>query len=107
VLDVGGRSLGVIPVDDGVYCVRNDCPHQGAQLCRGKLIGTMLPSQPTEYQYGLRNHVLRCPVHGWEFDIRTGEAVFGISTKRAVTYATKIEEGILYIELPSARGAGD
>ena len=35
-----GRSIGVFNVQGQYYALRNQCPHQGAPLCRGKVSAT-------------------------------------------------------------------
>lgn len=96
---VGGRSICVLNVGDRYYALRSTCPHQGADLCRGTLSGSMLPSRPQEYRYGLDDSVLRCPWHGWEFDIRTGRSLFDPERMRVTTYPTLVEDGQLFIAL--------
>ncbi len=59
----------------------------------------MLPSRPQEYRYGLDDSVLRCPWHGWEFDIRTGRSLFDPERMRVTTYPTLVEDGQLFIAL--------
>ena len=51
------------------------CPHQGADLAAGSIVDHVdadakgcLIADPTR-------PILRCPWHGFEFDLRTGEAV--------------------------------
>lgn len=51
----------------------------------------MLPSPPQEYIYGMENLVLACPWHGWEFDIRTGQALFDPSGVAVRAYPVKVE----------------
>jgi nitrite reductase (NADH) small subunit len=98
VVNVHGRSIGIVRVGAEFYAVRNTCPHQGAQLFKGGILkGTMLPSEPDELVYGMESLVIRCPLHGWEFDITSGNAVFGISNKRAVTYPIRIDEGRIFV----------
>jgi 3-phenylpropionate/trans-cinnamate dioxygenase ferredoxin subunit len=65
----------------------------------------MLPSQPDELLYGMESLVIRCPLHGWEFDITSGNAVFGISSKRVVTYQVRVDEGSLYVLAAGPTGA--
>ena len=69
---VAGRSIGVFNVDGELFAVRNTCPHQGASLCLGELYGVLESPAPGEYRYDGSTVMLRCPWHGWEFDLRTG-----------------------------------
>ena len=99
VVDLDGRSIGVLNVDGTLYAVRNVCPHQGAELCAGTVGGTMLPSEPLVYVYGLEGHVLRCPWHGWEFDLETGEKLFDPTCRaRVKTYPVSVEDGNVVVD---------
>ena len=98
IVDADGRSIGVFNVDGELFAVRNACPHQGAQLCLGTVSGTMLPSDPYEYRYGRESRVLRCPWHGWEFDLETGEKLFDVTERARVrTYPVSVEDGRVVI----------
>jgi nitrite reductase/ring-hydroxylating ferredoxin subunit len=101
IVSIGGRLIGVIRTEDAIYAVRNVCPHQGAELCRGDVGGTMLPSPAHEYVFGLRGRVLRCPWHGWEFDMETGKSVFDPDNVRVRTYPVTVEDGSIVIEMPA------
>jgi nitrite reductase (NADH) small subunit len=98
IVDVGGRSIGVFHVDGRYYAIRNVCPHMGAPLCLGTVGGTMLPSEPHTYTYGLENRILRCPWHGYEFDLETGRPPFGTYPLRVRTYPVRVEEDQVVIE---------
>ena len=92
IVRVGGREIGVFNSGGTLYAVRNVCPHQGAPLCVGPVTGTTLPSAPGEYVYGLEGRVLRCPWHGWEFDLATGRGLYDATGKdRVATYEVRIE----------------
>ena len=81
IVEIGRRSIGIFNIAGALYAIRNVCPHQGAELCRGTVGGTMLPTEtPGKYDYALDGQVLRCPWHFWEFDITTGEMIFGART---------------------------
>jgi 3-phenylpropionate/trans-cinnamate dioxygenase ferredoxin subunit len=54
-----GREILVVRVGDNYYAADNRCPHQGGNLSRGKLEGT----------------VVTCPLHGSQFDITDGRVV--------------------------------
>jgi nitrite reductase (NADH) small subunit len=51
---------------------RNVCPHAGAPVCQGRVCGTTLPGEVGEYSLAREGEILRCPWHGWEFDLLTG-----------------------------------
>jgi nitrite reductase (NADH) small subunit len=94
-------SVGVFNVDGALYAMRNVCPHRGAPVCRGQITGTMLPSDPGEYEYGLEGLILRCPWHAWEFDIRTGMPFMKPETYRVTTYPVSVADGTVLVTLPS------
>ncbi|MEA2485283.1 MAG: nitrite reductase small subunit [Actinomycetota bacterium] len=74
-VEAGGRRIAVLSVGDAFFAVRDRCPHKGASLCEGTVGGTFVASAPQEYLYGKENMVLRCPWHGWEFDLETGRSL--------------------------------
>ena len=93
IIEIGKRSIGVFNVHGAYYAIKNVCPHQGAELCRGTVGGTMLPAEhPGEYNYAMDGQVLRCPWHFWEFDITTGEMIFVPEPYRVKTYDVAIEK---------------
>lgn len=91
IIEVKGRSIGVFNIEGRYYAIRNLCPHQGAPLCLGTVTGTALPSQPGEYAWGREGEIIRCPWHGWEFDITSGRSVFNPHKTRVKTYEVTVE----------------
>ena len=91
IVTVGARSIGVFNVGGRYYALRNVCPHQGAPLCRGPLTGTTLPGPPGSYRYAREGEILRCPWHGWEFDVTNGRSVFNPHAVRVRRYAIAVE----------------
>jgi nitrite reductase/ring-hydroxylating ferredoxin subunit len=75
------------------YAVSDNCPHQGASLCKGKLDGLMSSTGPGRYAYGREGEILRCPWHAWEFDVTTGRSVWGEDGYRLATYPVAVEDG--------------
>ncbi|MCM3569027.1 Rieske (2Fe-2S) protein [Neobacillus mesonae] len=73
---VDGVEIAILNVDGELYAFRNRCPHQGVEMIYGTVSGTMLPSDPGEYIYGCDNQIVSCPLHGWEFDMKTGKSLF-------------------------------
>src|SRR5690606_21954687 len=69
IVEVAGRSIGIFNINGEYYALRNSCPHQGGPLCTGRVSGFLFSHVPGEYTYTRRGEILRCPWHGWEFDI--------------------------------------
>jgi nitrite reductase/ring-hydroxylating ferredoxin subunit len=94
IVRVGGREIGVFHTQAGLFALRNSCPHQAAPLCLGPVTGTTLPSMPGEYVWGKDGEVLRCPWHGWEFDMVTGVGLYDpYRHERVATYEVRVEDG--------------
>ena len=99
IVPVGSYSIGVFRIESGYYGIVNYCPHEGAELCKGRLTGTNLPTDKvSNYEWGCEGRILRCPWHKWEFDLITGQHVADPSF-RARTYRIIESEGQLSIEL--------
>ncbi len=91
IVSVNGREIGVFNVKGKFYALRNLCPHQSAPLCLGELTGLAVSDEPGEIEWTREGEILRCPWHGWEFDIRSGRTVFQ-SNSRVKTYDLRIEK---------------
>ncbi|TAK23255.1 MAG: Rieske (2Fe-2S) protein [Chloroflexota bacterium] len=89
-------EVGVFNIDGRFYALTNACVHQGARVCLGKVSGTALPSRVYEFKYGHEGRILRCPWHGWEYDVTTGESLFDPAT-RVVTYPVIVRDGAVYV----------
>ena len=90
IITVGGRSIGVFRIGDRFYGIRNRCPHHGGPLCLGR-VGERVAGDPGVYELTGRR-TLRCPWHGWEFDLETGVCL-DEATLRAAVYPARIEDG--------------
>jgi nitrite reductase/ring-hydroxylating ferredoxin subunit len=93
IVELAGRSIGVFNVGGELFALRNRCPHQGGPLCQGRLSGSVVSSSPGGYEYVRDGEILRCPWHGWEFDIRTGQSWFDPAGTRVRTYPVTVERG--------------
>jgi 3-phenylpropionate/trans-cinnamate dioxygenase ferredoxin subunit len=91
IVEVAGRSIGIFNLGGEYFALRNRCPHQGGPLCVGSLGGLISSSGPGEYQYSRAGEIVRCPWHGWEFDIRTGQSWFDPARVRVRRYEVAIE----------------
>lgn len=98
-LEVDGVEIALVNVEGVYYAFRNSCPHQGVPLIYGAICGTHLPSNPQEYIYGRHNELITCPLHGWEFDMKTGKTLFAPDQVSIKTYEIQEEAGeiVLYL----------
>lgn len=91
IVEVGGRSIGVFNVDGTFYALRNRCPHQGGPLCRGMVQGKWESPRVYERVINEEERVLKCPWHGWQFDLSTGKFVSLPQRWRVATYPVRLE----------------
>lgn len=99
ITEIAGRQIGFIRRGDKVHAVRNICPHKTAPICKGVINGTMLPSDPGEFIFGLEGEVLQCPWHGWQFSLETGEVLFTGARNRLRLYNTSVTDGRVHVHL--------
>jgi 3-phenylpropionate/trans-cinnamate dioxygenase ferredoxin component len=59
---VGEREIVVFRVGNEIFAIENLCPHQQFSVF---------------HQAVLDEYTITCPMHGWSFDIRTGENISG------------------------------
>ena len=76
-----GSELAIYNVGGEFYATENFCPHRGARLTEGTMC----------------EHVVECGLHGWQFDVRSGECL--TVEERIKTYSVKVEEGIVRVEI--------
>jgi 3-phenylpropionate/trans-cinnamate dioxygenase ferredoxin subunit len=106
IVEIDGRSIGVFNVGGRYYALRNQCPHAGARLCDGVLTGLVTSSTPGEYDYLRSGEILRCPWHGWEFDIATGRSWFDPARTRVRSYEATVEPADTDLSDADLSGAG-
>lgn len=108
-VSVGRIEIGLFNVGGEVRAYRNACPHAGGPVCQGRISGTSMPSKVYEYIYGMEGRILRCPWHGWEFDLRTGGHIVDpetrlkeipVETGGLERYPMEQRDGTLYVLLP-------
>ena len=85
-LTIDARPIAVFNINGEFFGLLNRCPHQGAALCEGPLIGLAQSSDPGAIEYTRQGEIIRCPWHGWEFDIRTGQSYCDPKRFRAKAY---------------------
>ena len=82
-MDVDGTPVAIFNLDGEYFGLLDKCPHMGGRLSEGVQIGLVEAPRPGCYAYKRRGEIVRCPWHGWEFDIRTGKSRFDPERWRA------------------------
>lgn len=81
-VSVAGKRVALFNLNGELRAIDDTCPHVGAPLGGGWIDGG----------------TVACPMHGWEFDIKTGKGVTvpGCSVK---TYEVRNNDGIFEIAI--------
>lgn len=87
VIWVGKHSLAIARVNGELRAFAGECPHRGAQLAQGRLIGPHLT----------------CPWHEWKFDVLTGEGLTNPHA-RLNLFPISIEGQNVFVEVPDDWG---
>ena len=90
---VAGREIGIFNLDGEYFALANRCPHAGGPLCGGKIVALVQSDGPGSYRLTRHQEFLRCPWHGWEFDIRTGQSWCDPNSVKARPFAVTVESG--------------
>jgi 3-phenylpropionate/trans-cinnamate dioxygenase ferredoxin component len=75
VVAVDRERIMLANVDGQFYALRDMCGHRNAPLSRGRLDG----------------HVVECPLHFAQFDVRTGKLVDGPISADVPAYEVRVE----------------
>jgi nitrite reductase/ring-hydroxylating ferredoxin subunit len=76
-----GDELAIYNVNGEYYATDNSCPHRGAPLSEGIVCG----------------YRVECALHGWQFDVRTGECL--TANEQVRTYRVEKEGEVLKIDV--------
>lgn len=100
IVSVAGREIGVFNIGRAFYALINRCPHEGAALCLGPIFDRFESDRPGEYRLTHRGQMLRCPWHGWEFDIKTGQSWCHPDSVKARSYPVTVVDGETLVKGP-------
>ena len=78
----GDEEIALAHVDGEFYATQHACLHLHGPLGEGRI----------------EDHVLTCPWHGWQYDLRTGEHEFDRAI-RLQTYEVRVEDGKVQVAL--------
>ena len=84
-VNVEGTAVAVYNVDGEFYATENICTHAFAFLSEGIVI----------------DDIIECPVHQGRFHIPTGKPKGAPVSVALDTYATRVEDGKVYVQLNS------
>jgi nitrite reductase/ring-hydroxylating ferredoxin subunit len=82
VVRAGDEELALAHVDGEFYATQGHCLHLQGPLGEGRV----------------DDHVLTCPWHGWQYDLRTGENEFDRAIQLK-TYEVRVEDGNVQVAL--------
>lgn len=85
--DVDGVDFAVCRVQNEYFAFENRCTHALSNFDNGRL----------------RGHRIMCPLHGATFDVRNGACTGAPATKPIRTFPLRIVEGMIEVDLSSAR----
>jgi nitrite reductase/ring-hydroxylating ferredoxin subunit len=97
---VRGRPIAIFNLKGEYYGMLNRCPHQGGPMCEGLITGLREAKLPGEYVYSRAGEIVRCPWHGWEFDIRTGQSFCEPGRVNLRTFPVEVAAGSAVVEGP-------
>ena len=81
---IGGRPILIANVDGCFYAADDTCTHEDASLSSGFLDGGLV----------------KCPLHGSRFDLRTGAPMEDPAEEPLRCYAVKVVDGAVLVALP-------
>lgn len=98
VCTIRGLTVGVFNVGGEYFAIHDRCPHQGAPLCIGALSGRLEANGPGfDFEYSRAGEFVRCPWHGWEFELSTGRNISDPKV-RVRTFTVHVTDGEIFVE---------
>jgi nitrite reductase/ring-hydroxylating ferredoxin subunit len=82
-MEISGKQILIAKIDGLYYAIENLCAHRGCRLSNGFLKGDEIT----------------CPCHGSVFNIKTGKLVKGPATKSQKSFATKLEDSWVLVDI--------
>jgi 3-phenylpropionate/trans-cinnamate dioxygenase ferredoxin subunit len=92
-VEVEGRQIAVFNVDGALHALVDTCPHRGGSLAGGTVVGRVTSRFPGCFDYEPGAKLVKCPWHGWEFELATGQSWFDPERLRVRRYRVDVESG--------------
>lgn len=93
VVRVEERDICIFNVKGAYHALLDRCPHEGASLCRGFRVGLATSDKPGTFELSREGEFVKCPWHGWEFDLMTGQSWCDPRRTRVRSYKVSVETG--------------
>ena len=100
VVSVKGRPVVIFNLDGEFFGLLDRCPHQSAELSRGISTGIATSDEPGLATCSRPGEFIRCPWHGWEFDVKTGQSYCDPKKFRVRPYTVTVEPGEAVVKGP-------
>ena len=81
-VNVNGKEIALFKINNQFFAVDNMCLHMGGSLSEGEI----------------ENNNITCPLHGWQFDLKTGNNIMPGMGKLNI-YKVSIEKEEIFIEI--------
>ncbi len=82
-VEANGELIALFKINGTIYATTNTCPHQSGPLGQGTLEGDCIV----------------CPLHGWKFNVKTGQHVQFPAVK-IQTFEVKIAGDDVFVGMP-------
>ena len=82
-VEIGDEPVAIFNIDGTYYAIGDTCSHEEASLSEGDVFGDCV----------------ECPLHGAEFNIKTGQAKTLPAVSPVPTYAVRIEGDAVLVSL--------
>jgi len=90
-VEVNGKTLLVVRKGAEFYAMRDACPHMGASLSGGCVVGIPVQARPgDQVDYVCEGEIVTCPWHGWSFDLKSGRSLIKPDRLRVRTYPVTV-----------------
>jgi nitrite reductase/ring-hydroxylating ferredoxin subunit len=82
-VELGGENYAICNLEGSLHCLEGICPHAGGPLGQGTV----------------RGNNLVCPLHEYEFDLRTGLNDMD-EDLQVKTFPVHVQNGDVFVEVP-------
>ena len=81
-----GEQVCLVRVGQSVHAMQDRCSHAEFPMSDGEMVD---------------DHVIECPLHGAQFDVRDGQVLEAPADEPLVVYEVRIEQGAVWVRASS------